>query len=178
MEISELSNKKDIDIFYELYLEMVKRSKIGIYSFSFFKDLFENFYSLNYLKIFLAKYNDIPVGADIVLIFNNCITLYFTVDSNFARENKIYVGDFVKWHIIKWGHENGYEYFDLNGVEIYKINKGYKKALSIYRYKSKWGGSLVTYKDYEKILYNNYIKRKQLLFNLSRIIGNSNLNLR
>jgi len=177
IEISEINNKMDLNLFYELYLEMAERSRIGIYPLSFFIDLFEQFYSLNFVKIFLAKYNDVPVGADIVLTFNNCITLYFTVDSNFSRKNKIYVGDFLKWHIIKWGYENGYEYFDLNGVELYKIKKGNKKALSIYRFKSKWGGKLITFQDYEKIIYNNYIKRKQLLLNLSKLIGKRNLNL-
>ena len=71
-------------------------------------------------------------------------------DSNYQRSNNLYTNEFLIWQVIKEAHETGLKYFDLSGVELYKIDVGDKKAKGIYRYKSKFGGQLVEYHDYKK----------------------------
>lgn len=150
---------QELKEFYSLNVEASRRAKIKIYPFSFFASLWNYFSPLNKIAIFIARLNDSPIGAALFLMHNEIIHLFAIGDSDYARSNRIYPNDALIWHVMKWASERGFKYFDHSGVELYKIDAGDEKARNIYRFKSKWGGHLVEYHDYEKCLQNKKIIR-------------------
>ncbi|MCK4424859.1 GNAT family N-acetyltransferase, partial [Candidatus Bathyarchaeota archaeon] len=114
------------------------------------ESLWNHFSLHDKIVAFVARIKDKPVGAILSLMHNEIIHVFAIGDSNYSRINKIYALYTLFWHTIKWAHERGLKYFDISGVELYKIDASDKKARNIYRFKAKWGGQLVEYHDYEK----------------------------
>ena len=96
-------------------------------------------------KCFVAKKGNRTLAGLSILTFNGYLNEWGAGQSSYAIENKLYANDLLKWHIIKWGHEQGYRYYDLAGVNP---NPQTLKEQGIYRFKAKWGGRLVAYHEY------------------------------
>lgn len=150
-EIVEVSKEDELREFYKMHEETTKRTNTKTYPFSYFKSLWSNFSKDRRITAFISRMKDKPIGGCLSLMFNGLISEYVIVESDYARSMKFYPGDLLKWNTMKWGHEKGFKYFDLSGVELYKIDAGDQKARNIYRYKSKWGGQLVEFNDYGRI---------------------------
>jgi len=165
LQVFQMSKFDELKEFHNLHVQSTRRLKMKTYPFSFFKCLWDCFFPKNEIVGFIAFYKGEPIGASISLMYNKMIHEYAYADSDYARLNRIYVIDALKWHIIKWAHDMNFEYFDLSGVQLYKINAGDEKARNIYRFKAKWGGQLIEYHDYKKPF-----KEKKLARFLSRFL--------
>jgi hypothetical protein len=64
------------------------------------------------LKLFLARYEGKVIGGSLIFICNNktLIDFYIAQDYSYQKFRPI---NLVLSEIIKWGHENGFEYFDI-----------------------------------------------------------------
>jgi hypothetical protein len=145
----EARSLKDLQIFYNLLVQLTKRLEIEAYPFHHYKSLWNFFHPLKKIVSFIAFLKDKPIGASITLLHNNMIHVYMYADSDFARSNKIYINDALMWHIIKWSRERGFKYLDLGGAFLYRINSGDLKARNIYIFKSKFGKT-IEFNDYWK----------------------------
>jgi hypothetical protein len=150
-EIVEVSKEDDLREFHKMHEETTKRTNTKTYPFSYFRSLWSNFSKDRKIIVFILRMKDKPMGGSLSLLFNGLISEYAIVESDYARSMKFYPGDLLKWNTMKWGHEKGFKYFDVSGVELYKIDAGDQKARNIFRYKSKWGGQLVEFNDYGRI---------------------------
>lgn len=168
LEIVKASTLDKLKEFYYMHVDASKRTKTKIYPFSFYASLWNHFSPCDKIALFIAYHKGKPVGASISLMHNKMIHEFAISDSNYARSNRIYANDCIKWHIIKWAHERDFRYFDLSGVELYKIDVGDEKAQNIFRFKSKWGGQLIEYHDYGKTL-----KAKKLASFLNHFLADS-----
>jgi len=146
----EVKSLKDLQIFYNLLVQLTKRLKIKVYPFHHYESLWNFFSPLEKIIAFTAFFKDKPIGANIVLMHNSMVHEYMYADSDFARSNRIYVNDALKWHTIKWAHDSGFKYLDLSGTFFYKIETGNKKARNIYHFKSKFGEA-IEFNDYWKV---------------------------
>jgi hypothetical protein len=152
IHISKMSKLEELKKFYDLHVQSTRRLKIKTYPFFFFKGLWNCLSPHNKMVGFVAFHKQEPIGASISLMHNRIIHEYAYADSDYARSNRMYVIDALKWQIIRWAHDMNLRYLDLSGVELYKIDAGDEKARNIYRFKAKWGGQLVEYHDYQRIL--------------------------
>jgi lipid II:glycine glycyltransferase (peptidoglycan interpeptide bridge formation enzyme) len=56
----------------------------------------------------------------------------------------LYGNDLLRYHIIEWGHQAGYRFYDQSGISTSSSSK----ELGIFRFKTKWGGEIVNYNSY------------------------------
>ena len=161
VEIMKVSSRSELNEFYKMHVQTSERAQIKTFPYSYFTSLWDHFSKYGMIAVFVAKSRDEPLAGSLSLIFNNTTHVFTLADSNYARSKRLYAGDVLMWHIMKWGHEKGLKHQDLSGVELYKIDAGQKRAQGIYRFKSKWGGQLIEYTDYGKVF-----PRKRRLINL------------
>ncbi len=93
-------------------------------------------------NVFLAFYENQPVGGISISHFNGYITEQGISRSTLDYQQKLYSQDLLKWNIIQWGIRNKMKFFDLAGVNPTPSNK---KEEGIFNYKKKWGGDLISY---------------------------------
>ncbi len=168
-EIIKLSKRRDLEEFYNIHVETSTRARALTLPFSYFTSLWDHFSKTDMITGFLAQMKDHLIGGSLSVMFNDIIHEIALADSDYARSMRLYSGDLLKWHTMKWGHEKGFRYFDLSGVEFYKIDAGDKKARNIYRYKSKWGGQLVEFNDYGKV----FSQKREIVSLLDRFLADS-----
>jgi len=150
LTFSEVRSLAELKDFYRIYVQTIKRQKAKPYVFSHFESLWNFFSPLGKIHVFTAYFRGKPVAVHMCLAYNNLIHTIISGDSDFARAKKIPVNDAMCWHIIKWAHDRGFQYFDLSGSFLYKIDAGDGKALSLFKYKSKWGKN-IEFNDYWKL---------------------------
>lgn len=152
IEVSQANSLADLEQFYHLNVEHSKRSGIKVYPYSHFISLWNHFSPIDKLVVFISRLKDKPLAGLLCLMHNRIVHVYRLGDSDYARINKLYAYYPLTWHAIRWAHEHGFKYFDWTGVELYKIDVGYQKALTIYRFKKKWG-KLLEFHDYTQTFH-------------------------
>ena len=122
----------------------------------------------HFMEVFVAKQDGKILSALGILLFNGIIFEIASVQSSLCAEKKIYVGDLIKWEIIKWGHLNKYKFYDLCGISPEPRTS---KEKGIRQFKEKWGGTVVNYHNYSKIYrkyqYYSFTQLKKI-FNLKK----------
>ncbi len=88
--------------------------------------------------VFMAYWNDLPVGALGSMISNKKITEQGLTRTFLNDEQKLYCVDALRWHLIHYGKEKGCLEYDLGG-----ISDTTKKGQGIARNKTKWNGKII-----------------------------------
>ncbi len=126
------------------------------------KNFIEN--KTHFAEAWVGEYNNTPMawqfvryGKDVALLGGNAINPK-------ARELKIYANDALQWHVIQRSHEKGIKWLDWVGVNPDSKDP---KQKGIFKFKLRWGGSLIKYPVFTKTLH------KQQLFKLYCFIKNN-----
>jgi len=157
LTFSEVRKFSELKSFYSIYVQSIKRQKAKPYAFSYFESLWNFFARTGKIAVFNAYFRDKPVATSMCLTYNNIIHVVIDGDSDFARSNKMHANDFMHWHIIKWANNRGFRYLDLSGSFLYKIEAGDEKALSLFKYKLKWGKN-IEFNDYWKLTDRSFLR--------------------
>lgn len=99
------------------------------------------------VEVFLAWQGERVLAGMGVLMFNGIVFEVGSAAMNAAIEQRIYAGDLIKWHIIRWAHERGHHTYDLAGVAVEPITE---KEKQIHQFKAKWGGRLARADGFSK----------------------------
>jgi hypothetical protein len=130
--------KVDTDVitnkFYPLFLTSMKRLGAPPHPPAFYAKCGEHL--KDHLKIFWAEYEGKTVAALLGFAVGKTIHIINIVSDNKYWDRR--PNDLCHWSFIKWGCENGYNYFDLGSVRY----EGQR------RYKEKWGAEFQKYCHY------------------------------
>ncbi|MGD9678854.1 MAG: lipid II:glycine glycyltransferase FemX [Vulcanibacillus sp.] len=150
----------EIDDFYRIYIETMKRNNADKY-FYFKKDYFEEINKLSENHIYFnVLYQDKIVSTELVLFDNtNCYSYLGGTDNEYfdLRPN-----DFVKYEIIKWAKSIGLKRFVLGG--------GYGKDDGIFRYKRSFAPNGVYDYYIGKRIINNELYNQLVTLRKSEIV--------
>ena len=143
--------KEGLDGYRNLLLESRKRSGIELPPIYPSYDMWDELNGdTNILDILSVNKDDRFLGAIGTLNFNNVVFETGPAQSDYSFENKIYVNDILKWHVIKNAKSRGARLYDLCGIFSNPKNE---KEKSLNQFKEKWGGEKVCYNLYYKFLW-------------------------
>jgi hypothetical protein len=123
-----------IDKFFPLFLTSMKRLGVPPHSLAYYMKCYEHL--RDYLKIFWAEYEGEVIAGLLGFAVGKGIHIINTVSNEKHWEKR--PNDLCHWNFIKWGSQNGYEFFDLGSVRY----EGQR------RYKEKWGAEFQEYAHY------------------------------
>jgi len=133
--------KKDLRIYYELYLETQKRHGSPPNSFSLFRNFCELLQPMNIMRVLLATFQGKVIGGIITFQLNGVIYWWSNVtEPEFRQLNPT---NLLLWRTMEVGHENDFKTLDLGRTRRYT---------SIYHFKSGWGGKETNLRDYVSFL--------------------------
>lgn len=111
VEVKEDSTQNAPQVMYNLHLKWAKRLGIPSNPLSFFKGIWECLAKRKHAIFFFAYYQGKPIAGSIVLAYKKTIYAYSTASMEEAL--KLNPSKLLKWHVIRWGKEHGYDFFDL-----------------------------------------------------------------
>jgi hypothetical protein len=136
IQVSTTNEKEEVESFYKLCqcISAKKNFKLNG-SIDFFLQLLRGGVDQGVgAKLFLAKYEGkICAGALVLYSGKNLHYLWGGVDRHYAKER---AGEFIQWSVIEWACDNGFELYDLEGIDEAN-NPG------VAAFKKKMGGEVV-----------------------------------
>ena len=141
--IEEVRDKKFIPIFYGIVEETYKNARIPLADISLMESAFELLAPKNMATFYMAKYEDIYVGARVVLNYKGLIYDWYA--GALSDYLSLYVNEALVWHILKEGANNRYHTFNFGGAG--KPNEEY----GVREFKRRFGGKMVNFGRYKKI---------------------------
>jgi len=148
--IEELQDKKLIPIFYSIVKETYKNANLPLEDISLFESVFELLVPKNMAKFYMAKYEEIYIGARAVLCYKGLIYDWYA--GALSDYLPLYVNEALVWHILKEESDNGYHTFDFGGAGNPDEEYGVRE------FKRRFGGEMVNFGRYTKI--HSPIKKK------------------
>jgi len=99
-------------------------------------------------RLFVTRKDDLVLSGQLLFVFNKNVILEGVVISDECRKKSWYANDLMQWHIISWAKANGCRRIDWGGYALSPT----EKEKGINNFKLKWGGEIIKYKSYSKII--------------------------
>ena len=152
VRIVRLQDKKDLRLFYNIYLKNMKELGSPPQPYKYFDFLWDHFFPDKLLPL-LAKYNDRYIAGG--LFFKHGDTIHHSYQSSFKDNLNLGQNNLMMWHIIKWGHENNYKSLDFGRTRVSAGN---------FLFKRKWGGEMIAMPYFYKFLRKELKERDEIKY--------------
>ncbi len=134
--VQEIQDPKMLSIWYNLLQQTYIRSGIPLADISLFEAVFDILKPKGMAKFLLAKVEGYDAAASLEMPYKDVIYSWY---AGFDWEyRKFSPNDVLVWHILEWGAENGYQYYDFGGAGQPDEDYGVRD------FKAKYGGELVS----------------------------------
>ncbi|MBK9094128.1 MAG: GNAT family N-acetyltransferase [Anaerolineae bacterium] len=132
-----VSDQAGVETFYGLLRKVYGHAGVYLTDLSLFRRAFEVLGPLGQFQIVLAMADGVAIGGRASLLYKGrLLDWYAGADREAAR---LYPNDFLVWHLLQWGHAQGFSVFDFGGA-------GHPdKPYGVRDFKERFGGQLVNY---------------------------------
>jgi len=135
--------KEELSFIYDALIERYREQNRAVYvPKNYLFDLYDEFYPQN-LRIFVAKYENEPVGGLVALCYKNKISFWIGAAKSNVRG--VSPNDLVQWEAMKWACEHGFKYYEEIGAgteRLAQFKAKYNPILSVCfsakKYSSLW----------------------------------------
>ncbi len=101
--------------FYRLLQDTSRRQKFNIYPKDYYTEMWDILEPGNNIKLFLATYRSEVISAQLAIAFGDTVVNKMTVWS--GEHGKLRPNEGLLWGVMQWAKEQGYRYYDLEGIE-------------------------------------------------------------
>ncbi len=129
--------RNDVEIFYTLFQQTAKRDKFAIRPLSYFESLCNLLYEHKMGRLFIATYDNVPVGASIITLYDGTASYLYGASGN---EHRNKMGPYaMHWAVMQWAMSQDAKVYDLLAIRP----EGTKKHAydGITQFKQQFGGS-------------------------------------
>lgn len=116
LQFFESNNKQDLEIFLPMHKRVAEKRNFEIQNKLFFDTLWDRFKPANMLHLFIARLDEKPVSAALVIAFKGTVHLYRL--GWIRGYNHYHPNEGMAWHILKWAHCNKYRWVDFGGIDM------------------------------------------------------------
>lgn len=155
-----MGNRQDLSIFHPLYLATARRHGFSPFSLSYFETLWDYFAPKGWIVLFIVFLGDgEPVSAHLLVSFGDTVISKKVGWS--GKYSDLHPNDYLMWNCIEWAHQQGFSYFDLEGVNPTgariraqggAIDRGHDYSKDSFKYS--FGGQTVFYPEAYDLVTN------------------------
>ncbi|MCD5396172.1 MAG: peptidoglycan bridge formation glycyltransferase FemA/FemB family protein [Candidatus Pacebacteria bacterium] len=154
LEVVKSQSFEDLEKFYNLYQETVKRHKFVPFSFNYLKTQLEVFREDNQILIFLGKYKKEIISGAVIVYWQN--GAFYHHGASLRKYSKIPASYLIQWEAIKEAKKRGSSFYSFWGIAPENRPNHPWRGLTLF--KKGFGGRKEEYvktKDY--VLSSKYI---------------------
>jgi hypothetical protein len=130
----------DLDIYYRLHRETYRRTGVPPHPESYFRIIWDSFFSKGLTRIWIAEVGGEPVAAENFGIYKQA-AIYWTGAAN-AKGLDVEANSLLQWTAMQWMMNSGIEWYE-TGEAFPQFRAGKNKGVS--DFKKSFGGSLYPY---------------------------------
>jgi lipid II:glycine glycyltransferase (peptidoglycan interpeptide bridge formation enzyme) len=145
-----VENEQEMEELYLVLKKTYRHVKIPLADKSLFKAIIEELIPNKMALPHLIKLGEKTIGGRIPLLYEGKIFAWY--GSALREFSRFYPNDFSIWELMRWGCRNNYSIFDFGGAGHPDEHYGVRD------FKMQFGGNLVNYGRYRKILHPYYYK--------------------
>lgn len=112
---SREATESDLPEFYRLIMTTARRRDFKEFPFAYFETMWNTLAPRGYLKIFFAELDSEPLSAMLAITFGD--TLLVRKAGWCGEHGNIYPNENMHWRAIRWAKENGFRYYDFEGIK-------------------------------------------------------------
>ena len=142
IEILTISNENEILPFYNILKETYQNVSIPLADISLFKSAFNILAPKNMAKFYLAKNDNTPTGARVVLIYKGLLFDWYA--GSLKSYSNMRINETLVWYILKMHANNDFKSFDFGGAGRPDEEYGVRE------FKKSFGGDLENFGRYVK----------------------------
>jgi len=132
-----IRDRSMLSLFYQNLEQTFAMKHIPLPDISLFRNIYNIMVPKKLAMFYLAKSEGKPFASFLVLAYRHVIYLWYSAD-DFTMRNYYPTDGFI-WHILQWGHRNGYQWFDFGWAG--RSDQPY----GVRRFKEKFGGNLIEF---------------------------------
>ncbi len=137
LTLEDVTDRSGLEECYRLLSKTYRLARVPLADRSLFDAAVDLLHPKGMLRVTAARLGATPVAASFELLYKDVIYgWYGGMDREFSRYTP---NEFLMWHILRWGAENGYRVYDFGGAG--KPDEEY----GVRDFKAKFGGALVNY---------------------------------
>ena len=110
-----LGTKADLPAFHQLLLATSQRRGFTTFDLEYFEQMWDVFEPSGGIQLFIAELEGEAVSAQFCIPFGDTVIAKQIGWS--GKHSKLHPNEALDWFTIKWVKENGYRYYDLEGIE-------------------------------------------------------------
>jgi len=131
-------NKKDLEEFYRLYVNTMKKLGSPPHSLDFFDNVFK--YCSKNVKLLFAAHDNKKIAASIFFLHKKKIYYW----KNVSDEEYLYLrpNDLILYKMIEWGQKNNFKSFDFGRTRMHSGG---------FLFKKRWGGKMKELNYYYRV---------------------------
>ncbi len=144
--------KNDLSTFHQLLTATSGRRGFTTFDLEYFQGMWDILEPEGCFKLFLAELNDEAVSAQVCVPFGDTVVAKQIGWS--GKHSRLHPNEALDWFTIRWAKDNGYKYYDLEGIEraaATAIINGHslpqEYAASPTSFKLRLGGDVVLYPE-------------------------------
>lgn len=112
--VKQSQNIEDLDIFYKIHMDTVKRHHFVPFSFKFLKEQFRTFAKDDQIKLFLAYYQGKIIAAAVIVFYGNEASYHHA--ASLSQYSKIPASYLIQWEAIKEAKNRGLNTYNFWGI--------------------------------------------------------------
>jgi hypothetical protein len=161
MDVREVPADEAVDQLYPLLKLSYGHSGVPLADRTLFDATVRELNSRATVKFFAVYEGEKPVAMDVLLSFKNVIYLWY---GGVTRSCEGSPCSLLRWHELKWAHEQGYAICDSGGAGWPDVPYGVRD------FKRKFGGDLVQFGRYRKVYSPWKLALAEKAYNLKRAV--------
>lgn len=155
VEVREARTFEELSAWYSLLQTTGKRDGFGIHTFDYYYKAWSILTSRQQARLFLAWADgELLAGIFVSLLGHEAIYLYGA--SGNVRRN-LMPNYLLQWEAIRWARANGASHYDFWGIPA--TDEAAEAMAGVYRFKSGWGGRVVSFLGNYEYTYHPLVMR-------------------
>ena len=112
---ARMAGKEELKTFYRLLEQTARRQDFSPYPLAYFEEMWGAFEKNGQIQLIFVDYENEPVCAQLMIAFGNTVV---AKNCGWTGEHrKLSPMYFMDWESIKWAKENGFAYYDFEGIK-------------------------------------------------------------
>jgi lipid II:glycine glycyltransferase (peptidoglycan interpeptide bridge formation enzyme) len=158
-------DERDVPVFYRLLTMTSKRQGFAVPSEEYFREMLRIMGPDGHARIFLAELAGEPLSAALVIAFGGVVSYKRGAWSGEHRH--LHPNELLQWTVIRWAKQNGYRYYDLEGIDLAAVRPPHaatvppdgSKRNSVSVFKLGFGGDVVLSPGAYEWIHNPVLRR-------------------